>query len=56
MDQKYIFDTVHYLAWCQAYGLQKNNQRVLELFKSRCDFEGVFDATHETIQKMLKGL
>lgn len=35
----YIFDTVHYLAWCQAYSLQKNNQRVLELFKARCDLE-----------------
>lgn len=43
MNKTYIFDTEHYLAWCQAYSLDKNNQRVLELFKSRCEFELAFD-------------
>ena len=39
MNKTYIFDTEHFLAWCQANSLDKNNQRVLELFKSRCEFE-----------------
>ena len=44
MNKTYIFDTEHYLNWCDAWGLNKNNQRVLELFKSRCDFERVFNS------------
>lgn len=47
----YIFDTAHYLGWCQANSLQKNNQRVLQLFKARCDFETQLAKTKKAIKE-----
>lgn len=41
---EYIFDTAHYLKWCKKWELNKNNFEVLRLFKSRCDFERVFNS------------
>ena len=35
----YKFDVMHYMSWCKHWGLNKNNDRVLQLFKARCEFE-----------------
>ena len=51
MNSIYIFDTAHYLEWCQANSLNKNNQRVLQLFKSRCDFEIQLAKTKKAIKE-----
>lgn len=39
----YKFDTLHYLSWCHYWGLNKNSDRVLQLFKARCEFEKVYN-------------
>ena len=49
----YKFDTWHYLNWCDAYSLNKNNQRVLQLFKARCDFEIQLAKTKKAIKEAL---
>lgn len=47
----YIFDTAYYLEWCKINDLNKNNQRTLQLFKARCDFEKVYKAIKENEKK-----
>ena len=54
MNNQYIFDTAHYLGWCKAYSLNKNNQRVLQLFKARCDFETQFEKTKKALEDLIK--
>ena len=51
MNKTYIFDTEHYLAWCQANSLNKNCYEVLDLFKSRCEFEAKYQEVRKATGK-----